>query len=139
METQAKPTLSLLNAVDRMIKHFSQPGAKLAWDAENKKCKYRLSELRSDPIRCAMGVLIPDDKYEPGMENAFATGVIDCYDLGFTISQSDRKFIDSLQMLHDNCARRGGNADELVTLLRGFRAALVPETFDVAGRMNFNY
>lgn len=57
-------------------------------------CRYRTH----DGKKCAIGMLIPDDKYGPEMESQRLTDV--CEDIGFSEYAT---FLVQLQKVHDNC------------------------------------
>jgi hypothetical protein len=50
----------------QMKEHFSKPDAVLGKTGIN--CLYRLDSDPLSPVRCAVGCLIPDDKYNPVWE-----------------------------------------------------------------------
>jgi len=59
-------------------------------------CAYRAGELK-----CAIGALIPDDKYGPYMEgNSVLTDIIR---QAANISEDDAAFASRLQIIHDDC------------------------------------
>jgi len=56
---------------NQMKDHFSKPGAVLGKEMVNiggGSCYYRLDRNPASPVRCAVGCLIPDDKYDPDWE-----------------------------------------------------------------------
>lgn len=76
--------------------YFSRPDATLAMDNRSGRCYYR----DSSGNKCAVGCLIPDDKYDIGMEGT------DAYDLmtdWFDWSISDTlRFLTRIQKAHDS-------------------------------------
>ena len=70
--------------IAKIREHFSKPDSVMAWDSDGI-CVYRgTSDEESDgmlirdphsPVRCAFGVLIPDELYKPEMEGKTASDV----------------------------------------------------------------
>lgn len=101
--------------------YFSRPGAKLAFEQRYNAdedeigiCVYRGDYDATSPIRCAFGVHIPDDRYDPRMEGVSAGALIDgCPASGTTLPPLRDLFapdatiakLEYLQGLHDDIAR----------------------------------
>lgn len=63
-------------------------------------CMYRLDKTAACPIRCAVGVLMPDEEYDPEFDN----GMIQFYDVVKAVKAFeglDVSFLRSLQIPHD--------------------------------------
>lgn len=132
--------LTRADIIAKIREHFSEPGAQLAYadsygetyqdpDAGSGVCVYRMDGDPLSSVRCAMGVLIPDDRYEPIMEGTTADvlvtggknfGIdIDLGDetpivpsLGDLFAESEKEFrtwLNGVQQAHDDTAREGGS------------------------------
>lgn len=66
-------------------------------------CLYRLDRDPKSPIRCAAGVLIPDELYEQEMEGSTSNTVILKYPLVGDILQDAYGLVREMQLLHDDC------------------------------------
>ena len=75
-------------------------------------CAYRTP----DGLKCALGHLIPDDKYRPDMES---WGVNDLLENQVLTPQGPRNLLYQLQAIHDTTP----NPDKLQNRLRAFAAA----------------
>ena len=60
--------MTLQEFFDKTYIHFSQPGAELSKQPD-ETCLYRMDTRADHPVRCAIGVHIPDEKYDPAMES----------------------------------------------------------------------
>lgn len=114
-------TYDIHTAYQAIVEHFSREGAEYAiresrssdpvsGSFNERMCVYRMDEDPSSPIRCAFGVLIPDDKYNPAMEGEAAIGILisDAYGLeDLAADQATRKFIATAQGSHDQHAALG--------------------------------
>jgi len=92
----------------KMREHFSKPNVKfgvIARDTVTEDCVYRGNSDPTSPIRCIFGCILPDDKYDPGMEGKFADQVIDQYGLKDMFPSDTWEFIADMQALHDELAR----------------------------------
>jgi hypothetical protein len=71
------------------------------------------------PCRCAVGQLIPDDKYDITMEGklAYAASIVDA--LG-NPDEEDLRFLQALQEIHDACARDDESLDAFISDARVF-------------------
>ncbi len=93
-----------IEILEKIITHFEKQGRKAN---EGTSCKYRT--LTGDS--CAIGCLIPDDKYDPEMDNNFgATAIRENYrvrkaleDLGYPMDANSLLWYSDLQGLHDCC------------------------------------
>jgi hypothetical protein len=93
-------------AYKRIREHFSAPGAELAvgWDEEASEdaCFYRYNGDPTSPIRCAAGVLIPDDKYSPSLEGHGIRFIAE--EVGLELTAEAMEFVVTAQRLHDDTA-----------------------------------
>lgn len=90
------------SAFDRVAKHLFEQGRRSV--KNSIQCLYR----GPDKTKCAIGVLIPDDVYDPLMEGDGADSMIYSY-IGFqNLLSEDKtthewaKFLLDLQRIHDN-------------------------------------
>ena len=60
-------TRSVGSAIMHAFHHFSTMPEKSADGSQ--ACKYRKSEIATDPVRCAIGALIPDELYTQSMDS----------------------------------------------------------------------
>lgn len=81
-------------AFNRCAEHLLNQGVK-ALDT-NADCVYR----SPDGLKCAVGAIIPDDKYHPDMENVGVPFINQRFDLGWSDKLCD--LLDSLQSVHDD-------------------------------------
>lgn len=104
-------------AYEKIREHFSKPGAQRAYESKATSdlsgCVYRGLDENGNrdphsPIRCAFGVLIPDDRYDPEMERKYCGEVIRSYlDDLFPGDQhgSQAKFLSAAQGEHDDTSK----------------------------------
>jgi hypothetical protein len=71
------------------------------------------------PCRCAVGHLIPDDKYSIRMEGKLPYAESIRSAVGNPIG-SDVAFLEALQWVHDKCARNGDTMDTFIANARAF-------------------
>lgn len=128
-------------AVRRVREHFERPDAALSFDRERGEgngddklqgmCMYRLGEFATSPVRCAFGVLIPDELYEPVMEGKDARSVTEEFPqleglfsedaLGLAIGNPGTLFLVALQRVHDNVAADPqGTVEDFLAALKTF-------------------
>lgn len=91
---------------DTVATHLLKQG-KPALSAEGY-CRYRTD----DGLKCAVGVLIPDDKYDPKIEgypvgDAGDVGAMVRQALPFSTNPNLINFLADLQFYHDNVLRTG--------------------------------
>lgn len=81
---------------------------------ENGSCRYRTS----DGLKCAIGCLIPDDLYDPRMDdpavNIGVVSLLDLFPLDPIFGDVSELFLASIQNAHD----RSGNQRQLCHSLR---------------------
>lgn len=111
-------------AFDLVKAHLTRPGARQAVSTDGH-CMYRVNE---DPKgeRCAAGALIPDEQYDPTIENEVFHKLVYSGEVVLPPDMSD-DLIDSLQSVHDNPANwiyPGGIEESLTTVAHNF--GLVP-------------
>lgn len=83
---------------EKIRAHFTQPGAELATET-SRGCVYRGDYHAHSPVRCAVGVLIPDELYEPDMEDY--TSVSGSVRKLLEEQGIDIKFVHNCQLAHD--------------------------------------
>jgi hypothetical protein len=98
-------------AYEAIRMYFSQPGAKLAknssFNGTYSQCFYRMPILANGReevgmLKCAVGCLIPDELYEPDMENIPACEVtIWNRDMKEVFEGVDIDFLAAAQSAHD--------------------------------------
>ena len=83
-----------------VVEHLFKQG-RPAYDG-SQGCMYRTH----DGLRCAVGVLIPDDFYEPAFEtNQAATVIQELFDADLADWREHKYLLNALQMVHDSCLR----------------------------------
>lgn len=84
---------------DRVARHLLRQGRK-AEDPETKICRYRAS----DGSKCAIGCLIPDEKYEDWMEGNVIRNLVedDRFPFPEWRGDSNGEFLQRLQRIHDS-------------------------------------
>lgn len=80
---------------DKVATHLATQGRQAALN--NEACVYRTS----DGLKCAAGILIPDDVYQPSMEGKPIDIIIEGYE-GLDNLRSNHPIILSLQRAHDD-------------------------------------
>jgi len=92
---------------NQMKEHFSKPDAVLGKEmAIGGMCFYRLDRDPLSPVRCAVGCLIPDDKYNPDWEGLSVRDAMKESNmadvLGISVGDSDAVgFLQAAQSVHD--------------------------------------
>ena len=102
--------MNVQQAYEKIVDHFSEPGAELANnEAGPTSCVYRGDYDAKSPIRCAFGVLIPDELYTPDFENTTAFNLFDNHPQLTALFDDvgTRRFIVEAQRLHDDCISVG--------------------------------
>ena len=83
---------------DLVVEHLFKQG-RPAYDG-NQGCRYRTH----DGLRCAVGVLIPDDLYDPAFEtNIAATVIQELFDADLADWREHKYLLNALQLAHDKC------------------------------------
>lgn len=110
-------------AYEQIRAHFSKPGAVLAIGADGKTCLYRGPEGASSPTRCAVGVCLKDEDYDPAMDDVSidpGTSIADLLDRGLLppyLQDTDVfSFLEKAQYEHDTTGANEGR-DATETLL----------------------
>lgn len=130
--------LSKREIIAKIREHFTKPGAQFGYASEygetfeeaelgNGVCVYRGDADPHSEIRCAMGVLVPDELYSPAMESELAGSLLDgrmAYD---DIAEEDVQlpslrhlfaenvtgdFLRACQKAHDDTANEEGGTIE---------------------------
>lgn len=95
------------------VKHLYKQGRPAY---EHGDCLYRTES----GLMCAVGALISDDKYDPGMENRSASEVCKKYKI-LTNDENDLMFLDNLQaQVHDNAAHGDDFIDNMLSRATDF-------------------
>lgn len=96
--------MALYNTEQEAFNQMVRGLASQNWQTENNVCKYRQNQEASCPIRCAIGHLIPDDKYEKRWDDkvlvagAILDSLIEKEILSTSISAD---FLNNAQAAHD--------------------------------------
>lgn len=91
---------------DKVAAHLIAQG-RPARDVFNS-CKYRLPTFDGRVLMCAIGALIPDDKYDPAMEGLDVYGLLSSFgDVVPEYFHDQRPLLDALQQAHDDNADLG--------------------------------
>lgn len=86
-------TLDRQNALDVAVLGIIEQGKRAL---EGTLCRYRTRDGR----KCAIGMLIPDEKYEPDMESMTTRAIFAAVGI-FLKSKEDEDFLRSLRDCHD--------------------------------------
>lgn len=88
---------------DTVVAHLRKQGVRSSDICHNavairEICKYR----SADGFRCAIGCLISDEKYDPGMEEKGVRALLRCYTYAFPQGCTENvSLLVSLQAIHD--------------------------------------
>jgi hypothetical protein len=101
---------------------FSAPDAMYGYDLKRFQCVYRGGGDPESPLRCSVGVLIPDSEYNPGWDYENGTTVAALLEFGSEelirhFENVDKKFLSHMQGTHDDCARSGRSTSRFIELL----------------------
>lgn len=88
--------------------------------SDTLSCMYRGNSNASCPQRCAIGVLIPDEKYHPNMERMKCSFLFERFPFMKTFMPDGLTLNDlkGIQSGHDRCALTGWSAEEFVKSIR---------------------
>lgn len=107
----SRPTYTNQEVFDRVATHLLKQGRKAlappSRSFEAPKCMYRLECEDGTVLRCAVGCLIPDDRYEERIENkTFRSAEVNLRDfLEFEPTDEQVRMLELLQMeVHDIAA-----------------------------------
>lgn len=96
---------------DLVVEHLFTQG-RPAYDG-NRGCMYRTY----DGLRCAVGVLIPDDLYDPAFEMSKADTIIqELFDADLADWREHKDLLNVLQLTHDNSLRDPDGAFNTIEL-----------------------
>ena len=109
-------------AIAKIREHFSQPGAELGISYEHDDdgtCLYREDGDPASPVRCGIGVLIPNDLYSNYIEGASAGDLLHEKWALSSVFGADITpiFLDRVQEIHDKIAKEGGTASNFLAAL----------------------
>lgn len=127
--------------IAKVREHFSRPDAQYGYDAESACCVYRLDNDPASPVRCAVGVLIPDEAYVPEIESCVAPTLVasgvytyendedkdgTLWRLGDLVELPGDAglFLRQLQIAHDDRARDGMPMSSFLAYLDAVEAGL---------------
>lgn len=96
--------LTRADIIQRVREHFSKPDTVLAFDGA--KCIYRGENDPASPVRCFVGVIIPDEIYNPEFENEPASLIFDVL-APLVATDVTPAWLDNLQAIHDDHAAGG--------------------------------
>lgn len=92
-------------AYEKIRAHFTKPDAVFSWDESKNNCVYRKDGDPASPVRCAVGVLIPDKFYDVELEENSIDMLLDNLRHGGPIWLRDllpvEAFLNDAQTLHD--------------------------------------
>jgi hypothetical protein len=109
-----------------------------SYDEQTKKCVYRHRDADGNVLKCAAGVLMPDDVYSPALETISASTLFSM--AGLDEAERERKFtLDQELAIQDvnNWAEKNGWAKH-VDLIQALQHAH-DEAADVAAAEGFNF
>jgi len=78
-------------AFDKMVAHLRKQGRRAD---KNGVCRYRTEE----GLMCAVGCLLTDDEYKPGMEGMGVEAMMAAYDIRFGVNEN---LLAEMQDTHD--------------------------------------
>lgn len=95
----------IFNTVATHLFNQGRPAARIMRDKDGKEhagaCLYRTD----DGLKCAVGVMIPDDIYRISMENRSVKGILESSSFNLPVSifnDQNIALLQALQLLHDN-------------------------------------
>lgn len=86
-------------AFDLMVNHLIAQGKPAIDEEDGGSCLYR----GPNNTKCAVGILIPDDKYTPSMENLYPYQLVEQHGVDFGDVETDFLY-DAQNRLHDSPA-----------------------------------
>lgn len=103
---------------DLVVDHLFEQGRPARQD--DGRCRYRMGS----GLRCAVGVLIPDELYKEEFEGAGACRLVDrLYAFEIADWREHKDLLDLLQNIHDECSQTTVGAFNLIALEERLRAA----------------
>lgn len=110
----------IAQALQRIREHFSVEGTQLGFLDGAKTCCYRGKQDPKSPVRCSVGVLIPDEAYVPSVEGRSADSVLQGQ-VGLAVASSlgrcnvlteeERTLLGRVQIIHDSIAKVDNGED----------------------------
>jgi hypothetical protein len=124
--------------LDKVVEHFTEQGCpSVNEDNDDVSCLYRTENGH----KCAVGIFIPDELYNPDMEGLNSGTLIGKFpgvlEAGGVDTEQDQDFMRVLQTAHDSAAddqRLLGTAPFVDNLLQRLRD--VAETYNLVLRSN---
>lgn len=93
-------------AYEKVRAHFSRPDTVFGLDPLTDECVYRADCDAYSPVKCSIGVLIPDELYESWFENESIFTLIHTLRLVVTeLMGCDEYWLANMQRLHDRTAQ----------------------------------
>ena len=94
--------MTVAEIIEKSSSALIAQGCKALKPESVNNCRYR----GPNGTKCAIGWLIPDDKYLPEMEDSTVASILEGYDLSFLLptdlpSDLGIKFLTELQSIHD--------------------------------------
>ena len=105
------------DAFNKIYEWFSDPSHAKSYDAHQMLCKYRDDHGN----KCAIGVLIPDELYDPAMENMSLGEVVDRLPSVFDDVNMSMNFLLRVQHAHDDAHDRENVIEQLQIVADGFQ------------------
>lgn len=102
------PEPTIQEAYDRIREWFSRPGAERS--LADGVCRYRATGKNGEVLKCAMGVLIPDEVYDPAWEFSLEDPGLDGGQIARKMGWRKRGLIDFVeyaQRAHDHSGYGG--------------------------------
>jgi len=97
----------LIQNLSKIRDHFSQPGVKYGYDYHLQECRYRAIGKNETHHSCAIGCLIPDERYHPRIEEDFFIDVIKLYpDIFGPSGDVAISIYQKVQQIHDDHAQK---------------------------------
>ncbi len=89
-------------AWEQMRAHFNRKGARLAHSGST--CLYRVGKKADAKTRCAVGCLIPDDQYDPEMDDGYSVYALVRNDLLIVKDERTLALLAVAQNAHDSAS-----------------------------------
>jgi len=103
-----KPTITNQEIFDKVWNHFVVNKGPASFNNESGMCKYR----GDNGAKCAVGLFIPDEDYDPKIENYTANADRVTSLLPFTVNDSKVSYLLELQRCHDRAVQYLTNTED---------------------------
>lgn len=115
--------MTIEKAYEQISEYFSRDRAVIA-TGDSGTCKYRVFDVDQNAIaKCAVGCLIPDDKYNPEMDRSFSTQDV-LREMGWQKDEQLNVFLCRCQELHDGSS----SVDNFIDALDSYYHVLIDDT-----------